>query len=197
MHPYARDLAASRPPARHTRAPVPPVRLAASRRSSGTDGWIRSSPSSTANGSPPTCGLGDRRPRAPGRAARAAARSGSWPASRQLADLPQLVELALGLQQRLELQGPVEVVLDRALATAGDDEDVGQAGAHRLLDHELDRGRVDDAAASPWASALVAGRNRVPRPAAGITALLTLRCASSTGSRVYARATTGEVVRSG
>ena len=62
----------------------------------------------------------------------------------QLADLLQLVVLAAGLEQRLELGRAVEVVLDRALAAGGDDEDVGEAGAHGFLDHELDRGRVDE-----------------------------------------------------
>ena len=38
----------------------------------------------------------------------------------------------------LELVGHVEVVLDRVLALAGDDDDAGEARGHRLLDHVLD-----------------------------------------------------------
>jgi hypothetical protein len=57
---------------------------------------------------------------------------------RDLSDLLELVELALGLQEVLELERPVEVVDDRVLAPAGDDDDVGQAGPNGLLDHVLD-----------------------------------------------------------
>ena len=42
----------------------------------------------------------------------------------------------------LQLVGGVEVVLDRVLALAGDDDDGGEAGGHRLLDHVLDDGLV-------------------------------------------------------
>jgi hypothetical protein len=61
-----------------------------------------------------------------------------------LADLLQLVELPLGLQEVLELHGPVEVVLDRTLPAASDDQDLGDPGPDGLLDHVLDRRLVDD-----------------------------------------------------
>ena len=47
-------------------------------------------------------------------------------------------------QQLLQLVGDVEVVLDGVLAAAGDDDDVGEAGRHRLLDHVLDDRLVDE-----------------------------------------------------
>ena len=80
------------------------------------------------------------------------------------------VVLARLLEVVLELEVAVEVVLDGALAATGDDEDVVDAGAHGLLDHVLD-GRLVDDRQHLLRLAFVAGRNRVPRPAAGITAL--------------------------
>ena len=56
----------------------------------------------------------------------------------------ELLQLAGGVERRLELEGAVEVVLQAALAPAGDDQDVVDAGPYRLLDHVLDRRAVDD-----------------------------------------------------
>ena len=67
----------------------------------------------------------------------------------------------------------VEMVLDRALAAAGDEDELLDPGRARLLDRVLDQRLVDDAAASPSGIALVAGSNRVPSPATGNTATLT------------------------
>ena len=61
-----------------------------------------------------------------------------------VADLLQLVVLARLLQVVLQLERAVEVVLDRALAPAGDDEDVVDARPDGLLDHVLDGRLVDD-----------------------------------------------------
>jgi hypothetical protein len=47
-------------------------------------------------------------------------------------------------QRVLELVGVIEVILDRVLVAAVHDDDVGDAGAHGLVDHELDRRHVDD-----------------------------------------------------
>ena len=58
--------------------------------------------------------------------------------------LGEQVELARLLERVLELEVAVEVVLDGALAAAGDDEDVGEPGRDRLLHHVLDRRLVDD-----------------------------------------------------
>src|SRR5262249_11743908 len=52
--------------------------------------------------------------------------------------------LASVLQVVLELEGGVEVILDRALVAAGDEDDLGQPGGHRLLHHVLDGGLVDE-----------------------------------------------------
>ena len=60
------------------------------------------------------------------------------------AHLLEQVRLAALLQQLLQLVGDVEVVLDRVLAAAGDDDDVGEARRHRLLDHVLDDRLVDE-----------------------------------------------------
>jgi hypothetical protein len=58
-------------------------------------------------------------------------------------DLGQLLHLAAIVQVVLELEGGVEVVLDRPLVASGDDDDLRQAGGDRLLDHVLDRRLVD------------------------------------------------------
>ena len=57
--------------------------------------------------------------------------------------LQQLV-LARCLEEVLELEVAVEVLLDCTLRPAGDDQDVGEAGADSFLDDVLDRGPVDD-----------------------------------------------------
>ena len=59
-------------------------------------------------------------------------------------DLAQVVGLALLLQVVLELEVAIEVVLERALAAPGDDQDVVDAGPHGLLDDVLDGRLVDD-----------------------------------------------------
>jgi hypothetical protein len=60
-----------------------------------------------------------------------------------LADLFELLAFAAGLQKRLELHGHVEVVFDRILAPAGDEDDVVHAGRNRLFDAVLDDRLVD------------------------------------------------------
>jgi hypothetical protein len=57
-------------------------------------------------------------------------------------DFLQLLELARLFQVPFELEGPVEVVFDGPLAASGDDEDVGDPGPRRVLDHVLDGGLV-------------------------------------------------------
>src|SRR5581483_5120458 len=59
-----------------------------------------------------------------------------------LLHLLQLVDLVAGLQVVLQLEGAVEMVLDRALAAAGDDQDVADACPHCLFHHLLDGGLV-------------------------------------------------------
>ncbi len=63
---------------------------------------------------------------------------------RDLADLGEEVLLAALLQHRLELEGRVEVILDRVLPAAGDDHDPLDPGVPRLLDDVLDQGPVDE-----------------------------------------------------
>jgi hypothetical protein len=60
------------------------------------------------------------------------------------ANLLQLVELAGLLEPVLELERAIEVVLDRPLAAARDDEDVLDPGPHRLFHHVLNGGLVHD-----------------------------------------------------
>src|SRR5438094_743519 len=66
---------------------------------------------------------------------------------RQLRDRPDLGELldfAPVVQVVLELEGGVKVVLDRALAPTGHDDDLREARRDRLLDDVLDHGLVDE-----------------------------------------------------
>jgi hypothetical protein len=62
----------------------------------------------------------------------------------------QQLRLAVRLQLGLELVGLVEMVLDGALAAAGHEDEVGDAGVHRFFHRVLDERLVDDRAASPW-----------------------------------------------
>jgi len=64
------------------------------------------------------------------------------------------------------------MVFNRTLGAARDDEDVVDTARHRLLDDELQDGLVDDRQ-HLLGMDFVAGRNRVPMPAAGMTALRT------------------------
>ena len=61
-----------------------------------------------------------------------------------LADLLELLRLAALLEEALELDGDVEVILDRVLAAAGDDDDVVDAGLDRFLDAVLNDRLVDE-----------------------------------------------------
>ena len=58
--------------------------------------------------------------------------------------LGQPLDVALVAQHLLELEVAVEVVLERSLAAAGDEQDVLEAGGHGLLDDVLDGRLVDD-----------------------------------------------------
>ena len=108
----------------------------------GTFASSRSSPSSTANGSSPTASRAHStacpRPRAsPCRTDKNRASSVGLRTQRQV------VGLAALLEQRLELGGAIEVVLDRRLAARGDEDDLLDARRHALLDDDLDAGHVD------------------------------------------------------
>ena len=63
---------------------------------------------------------------------------------RDLPDRLELLELAFRFEELLELDAPVEMVLDGLLSAAGHDQDVLDPGAHGLLHDQLDRGGVDD-----------------------------------------------------
>src|SRR4029453_16608550 len=78
--------------------------------------------------------------------------------------LGELLVLALLGQDAFQLPGTVEVVLDRALAAAGDDQDVFEAGPYRLLDDVLDRRLVDH---RQHLLGLVLGRRQEARPQPG------------------------------
>src|SRR2546428_442575 len=58
-------------------------------------------------------------------------------------DLRELLHLAAVVQVVLQLEGGVEVVLDRTLAATGHDDDLREARRHRLLDDVLDHRLVD------------------------------------------------------
>ena len=59
-------------------------------------------------------------------------------------DLPEHLDVALLLEQVLELVGEVEVILDRPLLAGGDDDDLLDPGRHGLLDRVLDDRLVDE-----------------------------------------------------
>ena len=59
-------------------------------------------------------------------------------------DLRELLGLAAVVQVVLQLEGGVEMVLDRTLAATGDDDDLLQPRGHRLLDDVLDGRLVDE-----------------------------------------------------
>ena len=61
-----------------------------------------------------------------------------------LSNLVQQVELAAAFEERFELDGDVEVVLDGVLPTHCDENDVVDARSHRLFDPVLDDGFVDE-----------------------------------------------------
>ena len=55
-----------------------------------------------------------------------------------MSDLAEHLDVAARLQELLELQVQVEVIFDRPLLAAGDDDDLLDAGRDRLLDGVLD-----------------------------------------------------------
>ena len=82
-----------------------------------------------------------------------------------------VVVLAALLKRALQLVGDVEMLDDGGLAAAGDEAELLDAGFARFLDRVLDE-RLSTTGSISFASALVAGRKRVPRPATGRTAFL-------------------------
>jgi len=86
--------------------------------------------------------------------------------------LEQLV-LAAALEHLLQLGDPVEVILDSPLVASGDENHLLHAGRRGFLHGVLDQRFVTTGNIS-FGIALVAGRNRVPMPATGNTALRTL-----------------------
>ena len=64
--------------------------------------------------------------------------------ARDLPDLGELLLLAPRLEERLELDRDVEMVLDRVLAAARDQDDVVDAGGDGLFDAVLNDGLVDE-----------------------------------------------------
>ena len=87
-------------------------------------------------------------------------------------DLAQHLDVALLLEQVLELVVEIEVVLDRALVGGGDDDDLLDPAATASSTAYWMIGLSTSGSIS-LGCAFVAGRNRVPQPAAGKTALRT------------------------
>ena len=98
--------------------------------SAGGFASITSSPRITANGSSPTRFLRDEHG-VPEAERLALPHVGHVDQLRDLADLLELRRLAALLEKALELDGDVEVILDRVLAAAGDDDDVVDARRRR------------------------------------------------------------------
>jgi len=70
----------------------------------------------------------------------------------------------------LELELPVEMVLDDRLVAAGDEDEMLDARLARLIDHVLDQPPIDDRQ-HLLRHGLGGGKNLVPSPATGKTAL--------------------------
>ena len=70
------------------------------------------------------------------------------------------------LQGHFEFELAVEMVLDHALVAPGDEDEMLDAGLPRLVHHMWISGRSTTVSIS-FGMALVAGRNRVPRPGHG------------------------------
>jgi hypothetical protein len=87
-----------------------------------------------------------------------------------LLDLLERLLVLLPLEVPLELDGVVEVVLDRALPAPGDDEDVLPTRSPPTTNWMAGLSTIGSIS---FGCDLVAGRNRVPNPAAGMTAFLT------------------------
>ena len=90
----------------------------------------------------------------------------------RLLDAGEPVGVALGLQRRLELEVAVEVVLERTLVAAGDHEDVGAARPATASSTTYWMAGLSTTGSISLGVALVAGRKRVPSPAAGMTAFV-------------------------
>ena len=84
----------------------------------------------------------------------------------------QQILLAFGLQRLLQLEADVEVILNGGFAAARNDDDVLNAGMNASSTPYWIRGLSTSGSIS-LGCALVAGRKRVPSPAAGKTALRT------------------------
>ncbi len=56
----------------------------------------------------------------------------------------EVLLLALGSEVVLELEVPIEMVLEASFGASGDDEDVVETGSDRLLDHVLDCRPIHD-----------------------------------------------------
>ena len=76
----------------------------------------------------------------------------------------KLVRLATVVQVVLELEGRVEVILDRALAAAGHDDDLRQTRGDRFFHDVLDHRLVDE---GEHFLRLRLGRGEEPRPEPG------------------------------
>ena len=63
---------------------------------------------------------------------------------RDLADFGELVAFAPRFEKRLELDRDIEVIFDRVLAAAGDEDDVVDARCDRFFDAILDDRLVDE-----------------------------------------------------
>ena len=131
-----------------------------------TSASSRSSPSRTANGSSPTASRAHSTacpsPRAsPWRTDDVAGHLGRPPHAREV------LRLAPALEQRLELAGAIEVVLDRRLAARGDEDDLLDAGGDALLDDQLDARACRRAAASPSGSPWSRAETASPGPRPG------------------------------
>ena len=134
----------------HAAAVLP--RTSIMRVSSGSRGSIRSSPSRHGERLVADVLARRRAPRARGPAGRPAARSAGSRGRLDFATCGEPSLVALRLERLLQLEGPVEVVLDGALVPAGDHEDVVQAGRRPPPRRHTGSPACRRSAASPWGS---------------------------------------------
>ena len=176
MQPY---IAISRAPTCMAASTEAPVRSCAASmsRSSGTDGSIRSSPSSTANGASPTQRLRHRH-RVP-EPERLRLEREPHGRDRRAAHRGQARRACLAPPARLPASGSARN--DRGSRPAPGRAPRSRPRCRRRAPPRRPTGSRarPPRAADPWAVAFVAGRNRVPNPAAGITALRTVMAAES------------------
>lgn len=99
----------------------------------------------------------------------------------------QQLALDAFFQHRFEFETGIKMVFDRVLGGVGDQHNLVNPRRNALIDDVLISGLSTSGSIS-FGMALVAGNIRVPKPATGITAFLTLRFTAGIISSLKAKA---------